>query len=409
MTPSAFDEDKRTEFMHDLAANLEVESDRVQIRGFSAGSLVVDTRILGMKSVSEASAMASRVKRKTSSGALLSPRFGPCTAANIATVEEEPDMHADMLPSPKAPVPGDLTSMSVKELKKLARDRAVDTSTCLDKMDLISAIEASLEPLPAMHAPRSPVRRPTRESEYHEAEALRDSEYQRMGGAVASAAEVGFSGYTMAEPVVAQRVEEAVDAIPVEPSTGMAMTWAVNDIKSFVDRQSTSSSTERGSAELAAALEQNMGGNEQAAARGASAHQQRKQEVERQFAVPRRVTNRSDPRAAAAESDDEETPTTLLMDAEEEEPEDEDRFVGPVPTDWSAASMRLHRHGRSVTVAVRGLDFDVSVEEVKQTFYVSIFVAGVEQHTVHTPNLVGGVRWASVHRASCVARRVAHS
>lgn len=352
--------------------------------------------------------MASRVKRKTSSGALLSPRFGPCSAANIATVEPEPDV----LASPTAPVPADLTSMSVKELKQLARDRAVDTRACLDKADLIHAIEASLQPLPATRAPPSPL------SNLGEAEALRDSEYERMGGAVASAAEVrgDFSGYTVAEPVVAQRVEDTVDAVPVDPDTGQAMSWAVSDIKSFVDRQSSSTergSAERGSAELAAALDQNTRESEESAARGASAHRQRKQEVERQFAVTSRVTNRSDPRAAAAESDEEEeNPTTLLEEAveaeaeESDEGEDEEIFVGPVPTDWSAAAMRVHRQGRSILVNVHRLDFDVSLEEVKQTFYVSIFVAGSEKNTVHTPNLVGGIREASVHRAPRAACRL---
>ena len=96
MTPATFTEDKQAAFAADLAKSLGLEPHQVEITGFTAGSLVIQTRIIGIKDAQAAKAMATNVEAKTSSGALLSPDFGPCTVAKVAA-------KAEPVPSETAP------------------------------------------------------------------------------------------------------------------------------------------------------------------------------------------------------------------------------------------------------------------------------------------------------------------
>ena len=83
MTPAGFTELKQAAFATDLADSLGLEPKQVEIAGYTAGSLIVETRVLGLKDAATAQAMATHVEAKTSQGSLLSADFGPCVVANI--------------------------------------------------------------------------------------------------------------------------------------------------------------------------------------------------------------------------------------------------------------------------------------------------------------------------------------
>ena len=123
MTPELFDKGKQDHFASDMAANLGVEASQIEVVRFQAGSLVVETKIIGLKHSDHAKEMAAQVKDKTSSGGLLSPQhFGPCTVHNIeAKVREAPK---------KAPADkdteggGEVVDPADKELDDLLNDDA---------------------------------------------------------------------------------------------------------------------------------------------------------------------------------------------------------------------------------------------------------------------------------------------
>ena len=62
MSLEAFTEEKQAHFTYDLASSLAVRPSQVAINGFKAGSLVVETRITGLKHAAHAEEMAAHVQ-----------------------------------------------------------------------------------------------------------------------------------------------------------------------------------------------------------------------------------------------------------------------------------------------------------------------------------------------------------
>ena len=68
-----------------MARNLGVHPSQIEIVGYQTGSLVVKTKIRGLKDQDHANAMAAHVERKTSLAELLSKHhFGTTTLNHVA-------------------------------------------------------------------------------------------------------------------------------------------------------------------------------------------------------------------------------------------------------------------------------------------------------------------------------------
>ena len=70
------------------AQSLGVTASQVEITGYAAGSLVVETKVAGLESASHAKDMAARVRTRTNAGALLSSDYGPCAVTSINVLTE---------------------------------------------------------------------------------------------------------------------------------------------------------------------------------------------------------------------------------------------------------------------------------------------------------------------------------
>ena len=121
LTPSTFTSDKQAEFVADLARSLGLAPHQVEIASWRAGSLVIQTRLVGIKTAEAAQAMAKKVQDKTSLEVLLSPEFGEVEVNNVATRAPPP-------PTAVAPEPEPSQAVSAREkaaaANKARRDKA---------------------------------------------------------------------------------------------------------------------------------------------------------------------------------------------------------------------------------------------------------------------------------------------